>query len=84
MCELREKERQGNQGDRLYTFDASLYTTSQIMAGDIEAIEYQGQRQIDLEDVPLLGNALLEYTKRRIFPQLLEAVSFVFHARMMF
>lgn len=42
--------------DRLQTFDASLYTTSQIMAGGIEDIEYQGQRQIDLEDVPLLGN----------------------------
>ena len=42
--------------DRLQTFDNSLYTTSQIMAGGIEDIEYQGQRQIDLEDVPLLGN----------------------------
>lgn len=42
--------------DRLRTFDNSLYTTSQIMAGGIEDIEYQGQRQIDLEDVPLLGN----------------------------
>jgi signal transduction histidine kinase len=42
--------------DRLHTFDDTLYTTSQIMAGGIEAIEYQGQRQIDLEDVPLLGN----------------------------
>ena len=41
--------------DRLHAFDASLYTTSQIMAGGIELIEYQGTRQIDLENVPLLG-----------------------------
>ena len=42
--------------DRLHNFDAALYTTSQIMAGGVEEIEYQGQRQIDLENVPLLGD----------------------------
>ena len=42
--------------DRLHTFDDSLYSTSQIMVGGIEVIEYQGIQQIDLEDVPLLGS----------------------------
>ena len=42
--------------DRLHNFDTSLYTTSQIMAGGVEEIEYQGKRQIALENVPLLGN----------------------------
>ena len=42
--------------DRLKTFDDSLYTTSQIMISGVEAVNYGGQQQIDLEDVPLLGN----------------------------
>ena len=42
--------------DRLHNFDVFLYTTSQIMAGGVEDIEYQGKRQIHLENVPLLGD----------------------------
>lgn len=42
--------------DRLENFDQTLYNTSQIMAGGVESINYAGQQQTDLEDVPLLGN----------------------------
>lgn len=42
--------------DRLQAFDQALYNTTQIMAGGVEEIEYQGRRQIDLESVPLLGD----------------------------
>ncbi|HEY9751081.1 MAG TPA: two-component sensor histidine kinase, partial [Allocoleopsis sp.] len=42
--------------DRLSFFDQTLYNTSRMMAAGVEEITYQDQRQIDLENVPLLGS----------------------------
>lgn len=42
--------------DRLRFFDRALYNTSRVMASGVEEIVYQNQRQIDLENVPLLGS----------------------------
>lgn len=42
--------------DRLRFFDQALYNTCRIMAAGVEETIYQNQRQIDLENVPLLGS----------------------------
>lgn len=42
--------------DRLRFFDQTLYNTSRVMASGVEETVYQDQRQIDLENVPLLGS----------------------------
>lgn len=42
--------------DRLSFFDQTLYNTSRMMAAGVEESVYQGQKQIDLENVPLLGS----------------------------
>lgn len=43
-------------GERLRFFDRSLYNTSRVMASGVEEIVYQNKRQVDLENVPLLGS----------------------------
>ncbi|MCM1983900.1 sensor histidine kinase [Lyngbya confervoides] len=53
--------------DRLQNFDSTLYATSQTMMGGLEELEYQGQRQVDLEDVPLLGQDSRLLETRLIF-----------------
>lgn len=42
--------------DRLRFFDQALYNTCRIMAAGVEETVYQNQRQVDLENVPLLGS----------------------------
>jgi hypothetical protein len=42
--------------DRLSFFDQTLYNTSRMMAAGVEESVYQGHKQIDLENVPLLGS----------------------------
>ncbi len=53
--------------DRLKFFDQTLYNTSRMMAAGIEETIYQDQRQIDLENVPLLGNDAVRIETNLLF-----------------
>lgn len=53
--------------DRLKFFDQTLYNTSRMMAAGIEETVYQDQRQIDLENVPLLGNDAIRIETNLLF-----------------
>jgi two-component system, OmpR family, manganese sensing sensor histidine kinase len=53
--------------DRLRSFDQTLYNTSQMMAAGVEEIVYQNQRQINLENVPLLGKEAIRLETNLLF-----------------
>lgn len=53
--------------DRLHFFDQALYNTSRIMVASVEEITYQDQRQIDLENMPLLGSDAVILNTNLIF-----------------
>lgn len=42
--------------DRLHFFDQALHNTGRVMASGVEETVFRSQRQIDLENVPLLGS----------------------------
>lgn len=53
--------------DRLQFFDRTLFNISQIMAANVEEIVYQNQRQLDLENVPILGSDAIRLDSEVLF-----------------
>ncbi|OKH32279.1 two-component sensor histidine kinase [[Phormidium ambiguum] IAM M-71] len=53
--------------DRLRFFDRTLFNISEIIAANVEEIVYQNQRQIDLENVPILGSDAIRLDKEVLF-----------------
>jgi signal transduction histidine kinase len=53
--------------DRLQAFDQTLYDTSRILAAGVENLVYEGQKRIDLENVPILGRDSLPLSSNLVF-----------------
>ncbi|HAZ43458.1 MAG TPA: hypothetical protein DDW76_05945 [Cyanobacteria bacterium UBA11369] len=53
--------------DRLQAFDRTLYDTSRIVAAGVENLVYEGQKRIDLENVPVLGRDSLPLSSNLVF-----------------